>query len=132
MAEAAVARALEQLQPELADARLRGRAEDGAGAEADRALADLHARGGRERTAAAADVGEQRPDLILGVGHELLDDRVEAALAGALPRGGELVERLRDHHLLAERAGEVLALDRLEQERWAQVELMQRLERVGL
>jgi hypothetical protein len=69
---------------------------------------------------------------VLGVGDELLHDRVEASLAGALPGRRQLVERLRDHHLLAEGAGEVLALDRLEQEGRAQVELLQRLERVGL
>ena len=116
--EALVARALEQAQPELAHARLRRRAEDGARAEVERPLAHLHARHGRERRAVC---GRCRRTATRSASRESGTSSwttvSKPRSLRALPLRDELVAVVRDQHLLAERAGEVLALDRLEQER---------------
>ena len=58
--------------------------------------------------------------MLVGVGHELLQDRVEASLARPLPRCDGRVDVTGDERLLAEAEREVLPLERLQQERRTQ------------
>ena len=119
--EAEVVDRPEDLQAEVVHLLVVAGGEDGARAEAERALAHLAADDARERPALAAHVGEERVDLLVRVGDELLDDGLEAAILGPLPGGDRFLDGRGRDCFLSERGGELLAFERLHEERRLQV-----------
>ena len=65
------------------------------------------------------------------VGDQLLDDRLEAAILRASPGGDRLVDRRGRDGLLAERQRELLALERLDEERRLEPAVADRLLALG-
>src|SRR5262245_41469346 len=114
--DARVVGGLEQSQAELEHPRLVVDLEDGARAEPQRPLAHLPTDQRQERLSRAVDVGEKRVDVLVGVGHELLHDHVEASVLRSTHRRHRLVERLGDDRFVAERERVLLALHRLHDE----------------
>ena len=120
VSEPGVAGCAQEALPDLVHLGIVGGSEDGARAEAQRPLAHLAPDDAGPRLAVAADVGEERPDLLVRVRDELLHDRLEALVLRLLPGRDGLVEVGCDERLLAEGERELLALDGLQQERRAQ------------
>src|SRR5512133_4386318 len=85
---------------ELVNLRVHCGGEDSARPEAKRPLPHLAPDDAGARLAVPGDVGAARPDVLVRVRDELLDDRVEAVLARTLPAGDGRVEIRGDERLL--------------------------------
>ncbi len=131
MSEPSIADGIEQSEPEVEDFGLEADLEHRARAEAERALADLAADDGRERVSAPPDVREERVDVLVGVGNELLEDHLEPGVPRPAPGLRGLVGVVRDDGLVPEAERVLLALRGLQEKGGLEIRRANRLLGLG-
>src|SRR5207247_6496218 len=114
-------------QPKLEDLGLESGLEHGTRSEVERALPDLAADDAGKRFPLAPDVREERVDVLVGVGNELLYDELEAVRLGFAPDVDGLLVARRDDGLLPEGECILLPFDRLQKVRRLEPAVRERL-----